>query len=279
MAVDAPPLIETEPPPVLALAAHPVRWRLLVALGRSDRTVSELVTSVGEPQNLVSYHLGQLRSAGVVSSRRSSADGRDAYYSLDVAHLGDLLGSTAASVHPALGPIDLQGGAATPSRRRPRVLFVCTGNSGRSPMAEALLRARAEGSVEVASAGSRPKPLHPAAVRVLRDRHGIDIEGRPPVALSSLGRRRFDWVVTLCDRVREACPELPGAPELVHWSIADPSAAAAAAPGDAEAGYAAYERTAVELERRIGPLLALVRRSGRAAAAARSTRDPSMTRR
>jgi len=63
-------------PPFVALAAHPVRWRLLVELARSDRQVIELSALVGRPQGLVSYHLGRLRSGGMVSARRSSFDGR-----------------------------------------------------------------------------------------------------------------------------------------------------------------------------------------------------------
>jgi protein-tyrosine-phosphatase len=125
-----------------------------------------------------------------------------------------------------------------------RVLFLCTGNSARSQMAEALLRRRSGGAVEAASAGSHPKPLHPLAVRVLRER-GLDISGREPKHVSALAGRRFDRVITLCDRVREVCPDFPGA-TLVHWSIPDPAA---------EGDYAAFVRTADELELRIRYLL------------------------
>ena len=72
------------PPEFLQLAGHPLRWQLLGELARSDRTVHELTGLVGEAQNLVSYHLGKLREAGLVSTRRSSADGRDAYYTADL---------------------------------------------------------------------------------------------------------------------------------------------------------------------------------------------------
>jgi protein-tyrosine-phosphatase len=129
-------------------------------------------------------------------------------------------------------------------------LFLCTGNSARSPVAEALLRRRAPG-IEVASAGSRPKPLHPNTVRVLR-RRGIELAGRSPQHLSGVENQRFDYVITLCDRVREVCPEFPGRAEQVHWSIPDP---AASGPGDQDT-YPAFERMAAELETRIGFLLA-----------------------
>jgi protein-tyrosine-phosphatase len=122
------------------------------------------------------------------------------------------------------------------------VLFLCTGNSARSQMAEALCEQLSDGAVTAVSAGSHPKPLQPAAVRVMRDR-GIDISGRRSKHLSEFAGRRFDHVVSLCDRVREVCPEFPGA-ELTHWSIPE--------PGD-------FERTAAELESRIGFLIAAIR--------------------
>lgn len=73
-------LANIAPPDFLQLAGHPLRWRLLSALARSDRAVSELTALVSEPQNLVSYHLGKLREARLVFARRSSADRRDTYY-------------------------------------------------------------------------------------------------------------------------------------------------------------------------------------------------------
>jgi protein-tyrosine-phosphatase/DNA-binding transcriptional ArsR family regulator len=226
-------------PPFLELAAHPLRWELLSELAQSDRRVSELTARVGRPQSLVSYHLGRLRAARLVGVRRSSADGRDAYYRLDVGRCGELLASAGTALHPALRlePATLRPTSAS-------VLFLCTGNSARSQMAEALARQLSGGAVDAASAGSRPKPLHPGAVRVMRDR-GLDIAGRASKHLSAFAGRRFDYVVTLCDRVREVCPEFPGA-ELVHWSIPDPAA---------EEDDAAFERVADELETRIRYLL------------------------
>jgi protein-tyrosine-phosphatase len=114
-------------------------------------------------------------------------------------------------------------------------------------MAEALARARSGGQVEARSAGSAPKPLHPHAVRVMREEHGIDLAGHHPKHLSMFAGQPFDWVISLCDRVREVCPEFPGQPETVHWSIPDPAAD--------EAGYPAFQQTAAELETRVGFLL------------------------
>jgi protein-tyrosine-phosphatase len=233
---------ELSPPAFLQLAGHPLRWRLLSDLAGSDRTVHELTGRVEQPQNLVSYHLGKLRDARLVTARRSSADRRDAYYSVDLSRFGEMLAATGGALHPGLRPTmhPLSGGG--------RVLFLCTGNSARSQMAEALTRVRSGGLVEAHSAGSHPKALHPDAVRVMREEHGIDLAGQRSKNLAEFAEERFDRVISLCDRVREVCPEFPGQPDTVHWSIPDPAADAA--------GYPAFQRTAAELETRIGFLLA-----------------------
>jgi protein-tyrosine-phosphatase/DNA-binding transcriptional ArsR family regulator len=248
------------PPEFLQLAGHPLRWRLLAELARSDRTVHELTGLVGEAQNLVSYHLGKLRDAGVVVTRRSSADGRDAYYSADLTHLGELFTATTGALHPGLGA----PGAPAPHPRSPRpvrVLFLCTGNSARSQMAEALAREQSGGAIEAFSAGSRPKPLHPNAVRVMRDEFGVDLRGHESKHLSVFENAQFDWVISLCDRVREVCPAFPGDPETIHWSMADP---AAGFPDD-EASYPAFQRTAAQIATRTRFLLAVVTRAATAA--------------
>jgi protein-tyrosine-phosphatase len=244
----------THPPEILGLLGDPLRWQLVGELGRSDRRVGELVDLVGKPQNLVSYHLAELRRGGIVSARRSSADGRDVYYRADLLRCRDLLGDAGLLLHPglALAPSSPEPGPAR--RARPRLLFLCTGNSARSQMAEALVEHRSSGTVEARSAGSHPKPLHPNAVRVMAER-GIDIAGRPTKSLTRFTRHRFDRVITLCDKVREVCPEFPGSPVAAHWSIADP----AAAGGDDRATYAAFNAVADEIEGRVALLLADLR--------------------
>ena len=237
--------MQSAPPGFLQLAGHPLRWRLLTELARTDRQVRELTGLLGQPQSLVSYHLGQLRAGGLVSARRSSADGRDCYYRIELARCRERLAETGLALHPGLGP----GPQPAPFKGAARVLFLCTGNSGRSQMAEALLGQLSGGAVEVASAGSRPKPLHPEAVRVMRE-HGIDISGHRSKHLEEFAGQRFGYVITLCDRVREVCPEFPGHPQLIHWSIADPA-------GEADA-HAAFRRVAAELRTRIGFLLARI---------------------
>jgi ArsR family transcriptional regulator, arsenate/arsenite/antimonite-responsive transcriptional repressor / arsenate reductase (thioredoxin) len=246
---------------VVRLLAEPVRWRLMRELAAGDRRVRELTAAAGQPQNLVSYHLRQLRSAGLVTARRSSFDGRDTYYSLDLDGCAQALAASVSALHPGLAlPPAVPQPPAAPEPARRRVLFVCTGNTGRSPMAEALLRHRAGPRVEASSAGTRPKPLHPDAVAVMRDRYRIDITGHRPTPVETVALERFDFVITLCDKAREHCPEFPGHPGLIHWSMPDP----AAAEGDL-AGYPAFERTAAELETRIRFLLPVLQGASPAA--------------
>jgi len=243
---------ELAPPQFMQLTGHPLRWQLLRELGRSDRMVHELTRLVGQPQNLVSYHLGKLRDAGLVSARRSSADRRDAYYTIDLTRIGQLLTATGMALHPGLG---LTAPAPDPAGRGPttaRVLFLCTGNSSRSQMAEALARIRSNGVIEAQSAGSQPKPLHSNAVRVMHEEYDIDLAGQHSKHLDVFAQQRFDRVISLCDRVREVCPEFPGRPETSHWSIPDP----AAEPGDNEATYPTFQQTAGDLATRIGFLVA-----------------------
>jgi protein-tyrosine-phosphatase len=238
----------TEPPGVVRLLANPLRWRLLEALAASDRAVRELTELVDEPQNLVSYHLRQLRDGGLVSSRRSSADARDSYYAIDLESCQKQLQAAGGALHPGLWLVPAP--SQTWPTARQRVLFLCTGNSARSQIAEALIERMSNGTIDAASAGSHPKPLHPNAVRVMRKR-GIDISDNRTKHLDEFCAQRFDAVITLCDRVREVCPEFRRHPRLIHWSIPDPAADASTN----RASYPAFERTAVELETRIGFLL------------------------
>jgi protein-tyrosine-phosphatase/DNA-binding transcriptional ArsR family regulator len=231
--------------------SHPHRWAILSHLAYSDRRVGELTQLVGQPQNLVSYHLRELRDAGLVSSRRSSLDGRDTYYRVDLDRCGALLCDTAAALHPALHFV---ANSVTPPRRSgrpPRVLFLCTGNSARSQMAEALANTRFGRALEARSAGSHPKPLHPNAVRVMAER-GINIAGNTSKHLRRYERSHFDYVVTLCDKVREICPEFPGAPARIHWSMPDPAAEGST---DSET-FPAFERTVEDLGARVPQLIA-----------------------
>ena len=119
----------------------------------------------------------------------------------------------------------LAQGATT---ERKRVLFLCTGNSARSQMAEAIMRQLAGDKYEVASAGTIPKPhVHPEAIGTL-ERHHVSAKGLVPKDLSVFAGQIFDFVITVCDRALEQCPVFPRA-DMIHWSFPDPAEAAAPA--------------------------------------------------
>ena len=189
-----------------------------------------------------------------MTARRSSYDGRDTYYHLDLGRCADALADTAAALHPALGK-DVAVPPPTAGRKGSRpvaVLFVCSGNSIRSPIAEALLRHHGGDTVSVTSAGTHPRPfLHPHAVRVLDKQFGIDVSGQQPEDIARLTGRRFDRVVTLCDKARERCPEFAHRPRRMHWSVSDPTAATS----PERAGYAEFRQVAADIDSRVRHLL------------------------
>jgi protein-tyrosine-phosphatase/DNA-binding transcriptional ArsR family regulator len=253
-------LSTTRPPSILKLLAHEIRWKLLALLARSDYCVQELVGFLHQPQNLVSYHLRQLRDEHVVTERRSSADARDIYYSLDLASLRTLYFATGQALHPALGEEEILSGEQILSvdQKPLRVLFLCTENSARSQMAEALLRYLSHGSVEASSAGSHPTRLHPLAKQVLEEQ-GIATHALRAKSLDEFLEQSFDCIVTVCDRVRESCPTFPGDPECIHWSFADP----ALLEGTAEERLRAFQQVSLQLTTRLRFLLTLLQREDR----------------
>ena len=130
-----------------------------------------------------------------------------------------------------------------------RILFLCTGNSARSQMAEGLARAMGGDRVEVWSAGIEPKGVHPLAVRAMAER-GIDISTQSSKPLSAVPSNP-DVVVTLCDNAADRCPAFPGRVKRVHWSLPDP----AAVNGTDEEKLRAFRQTRSEIESRLAALL------------------------
>lgn len=142
-------------------------------------------------------------------------------------------------------------GAAMPERPI-RVLFVCTGNSARSQIAEALLRQHGGDAFDVQSAGTRPAAIDPMTVRVLAE-VGIDWSGARAKSVDELLDQAFDYVITVCDRARQVCPTFPGEHDSLHWGLDDP----ADAQGDDAARLAAFRRTRVEAMARLRPFIEL----------------------
>jgi arsenate reductase len=129
-----------------------------------------------------------------------------------------------------------------------KVLLLCTGNSARSILGEYLLWARGRGRFDTYSAGSHPTGrVNPLAVRVLKDRYGLDAAGARSKSWDEFKDATFDFVLTVCDHARESCPIWPGQPVVGHWGSPDP----AAVTGSEEVKYRAFVNVASEIARRV----------------------------
>ncbi len=222
--------------------ADETRLRILSLLVPGELCVCDIVSALGLGQPKISRHLAYLRRAGLVSARK---EGLWKHYSLtppaDAFHKG-LLGCLRGcfSEAPSLRrdrerlekrasekgcvPASAPRHGASSGRRVKRVLFLCTGNSCRSQMAEALLNRMGRGRFLALSAGSRPAGfVHPLAVGMLREA-GCPVKGLSSKSLEEFRGKRFDAVITVCDRAKEACPLWPGA-RMLHWSLKDPAEA------------------------------------------------------
>jgi len=141
----------------------------------------------------------------------------------------------------------------TDDRRPLRVLVLCTGNSARSQMAEALFNRLGAGRIVAESAGSRPAArVNPFAIETLAH-HGVPWTGHPPRGLDGLEREPWDFVITVCDRAKESCPFFPGQPVIAHWGMPDP----AEVEGSDNAKRAAFRDAFLLLRRRVELMLAL----------------------
>jgi thioredoxin type arsenate reductase len=230
----------------LKVLADDTRWRLLGELRRSDRQVGELVAQLKLPQNLVSYHLGLLRQAGLVQARRSDADARAIYYGLDLAMLAAMYEQIGAS-------LILPQAVAPNTRSSTMVLFLCTANSARSQMAEGWLRYLSNGHVSVRSVGVQPGTLHPLAVQVMAE-VGVDIGHQRAKGRDALVDIVPDVVVSVCDVAREQCPDWPGTNRQLHWSIPDP----VRVQGSLDSRTQVFRDVRDQLRQRVEALLALL---------------------
>ena len=134
----------------------------------------------------------------------------------------------------------------TSAENKPRVLILCTGNSARSQMAEALLRHVGGTRYETFSAGTKPVGVNPLAIEVMREK-GIDISKQQSKSVAEFAGQEFATVITVCDNAAQECPIFPGAPQRAHWSLPDP----AAVSGTREEKLGAFRKVRDDLERRI----------------------------
>jgi arsenate reductase len=133
-----------------------------------------------------------------------------------------------------------------------RVIFVCTGNSARSQMAEALLRRHGGDRFDVVSAGVQPRGVHPMTIAALA-KVGIDISDARSKSVGEFLGQRFDYVITVCDRARATCPVFPGGSETLHWGLDDP----VEVEGSEAVRQAAFDRALLEASARINAFIPL----------------------
>ena len=138
--------------------------------------------------------------------------------------------------------------------KKPRVLFLCTGNSARSQMAEAFLRSMGGDRFEALSAGTDPVPVKPEAIRVMAER-GVDISHQHSKGAREFLGQGFPYLITVCDQANEHCPIFPGVIHRLHWSFEDP----AAAKGSDEERRRVFRRVRDEIEAAVGRFLEEVR--------------------
>ena len=137
-----------------------------------------------------------------------------------------------------------------------RVLVICTGNSARSLMAEALLRKHGGADFEVFSAGTEPKGINPLTERVL-DEAGLDHSWARSKSVTEYLGQTFDYVITVCDQARQNCPVFPGVHETLHWGYED----TAAVEGTEEQRLAAFRSTLTMMAGRIQSFITLAKRN------------------
>lgn len=203
---------------------EPNRLVIISLLSTGPMLVSDICNASGLSLTLVSQHLRILRDSGMVQAERDSKDARAVWYSLNPQRIKEI--QTALSmVFDMTKIVDCRGLGAKQSpnlsREKFRVLFLCSGNSARSQMAEALLQHYGKGLIEARSAGTHPREVHPLTIKVLTE-IGLDTKGLKTKHYSVFNQESFHYVITVCDRANEECPDFKGDYQRIHWSIADP---------------------------------------------------------
>lgn len=243
-----------------ATLGHPGRlavFRLIMRFAPQGVRPTEIANALALKQNTLSHHLSDLVAAGLI---RVSRHGRSLYYTADLEASKDLIGYLALDLGRArpdlLAPLH-QTHSVPDARGSLSVLFLCSGNSARSIMAEALLRDCGGGRFQAHSAGTAPAAaLHPLAVDILRrSEHAVDsLHPKPIDRYLVADAPKIDFVFTVCDRAAaEDCPRWPGQPIAAHWGLPDPALATGT---DAERALA-FAQTYAALRRRIETFIAL----------------------
>lgn len=240
------------PLPFLKLISHDLRWQIVQTLAMTDLRVGEIVDRIGQPTNLVSYHLRQLREGNIVSARRSTVDKRDVYYSLNFHNFDWQWGNVREVIAPPPPPQEHMNHTHLPDRAV-RVLFVCANNSARSQMAEALLNNRADRRHVVAySAGIDPTRVKPEAIYAMQQL-GLDISQSTAKSVDEFVNTTIDYVITICDEAREYLSGFNKQTCLLHWGQASPSNIT-----NPEARRYGYVQAALALQDRINYFLSSV---------------------
>lgn len=256
------PALQREVTLFLRAVADETRLAIIRLLAIGDLRSGEIGERLHLPTNALAYHVKQLRAVGLLRERRSSADARDVYHRLDLDRLSALYAAAGDFLHPGIAPAvaarsveqsqdQRQTAVETLATRPLRVLFLCTHNSARSQLAEGILRHLGGDRVEAFSAGSMPTEIHPEVIALMREM-GLDATGQYSKSLDRFREESFDYVITVCDRVRETCPTFIGHPAQAHWSFPDPIEC-----GDPDQRHELLRTIASELRTRIHYLLLL----------------------
>ena len=233
-------------------------FRLLIRFAPQGVRPTEMAEALGLKQNTLSHHLADLTASGLVAVTRQ---GRSLYYAVDLDAAEALIGYLALDVGRArpdlLSPLLTEQKDAAMRDTDFDVLFICSGNSARSILAEALLRDLGRGKFQAFSAGTRPNSaLNPFALEIL-ERNGHDTAGLRSKHVSEFqvpGAPVMDFVFTVCDTAAaEECPPWPGQPITGHWGMPDPVKATGT---DAEKALV-FAQTYAALRRRIAAFVEL----------------------